>query len=174
MSASDPPRFSERVYRALLLAYPKDFRDAYGAHMAQVFGDVSREARRRGEIRGLLGFWMRTFLDLALTAFVERSRAMRWKFLVPLAFILGLLIAFVDSSPGWDDTGVTAATVFVCCGLLGALHPARPWLWALAVGVWIPALGIIQDWNYASLLALAFALSGAYAGALASRSLGAA
>ena len=99
---------------------------------------------------------------------------MRWKPLIPLALILGLLIALVDSSPGWDDTGVTAAAVFVCCGLLGALHPARPWLWALAVGAWIPALGIVQDWNYASLLALVLALSGAYAGALASRSLGAA
>lgn len=166
--------WSQRVYEAVLVMYPKEFRREYGPHMVQVFGDVSREERRRGGILGLLRFWLRTILDLARTAFVERSRAMRWKFLVPLALILGLLIALVDSSPGWDDTGVTAATVFVCCGLLGAVHPARPWLWALAVGVWIPTLGVIQDWNYASLLALAFALSGAYAGALASRSLGAA
>ena len=65
--------------------------------------------------------------------------------LVPAALVLGLLIALVDTSPGWDDTGVTAAAVFACCGLLSTLHPARPWLWALAVGMWIPALGIAQD-----------------------------
>ncbi len=31
---------------------------------------------------------------------------MKWKFLMPLALVLGLLIAFVDASPGWDDTGL--------------------------------------------------------------------
>ncbi|MBA3422954.1 MAG: hypothetical protein H0U04_00125 [Rubrobacter sp.] len=91
---------------------------------------------------------------------------MRMKILVPAALVLGLLIALVDTSPGWDDTGVTAAAVFACCGLLGAIHPMRPWLWALVVGLWIPALGIAQDWNYASLLALVVALAGAYAGKL--------
>ena len=169
MPRSHPsPRFSERVYGALLVVYPKEFRDEYGAHMVQTFGDVLREERRRGGVLGFFGLWIRTLLDLLRSAFVERSRAMRWKPLIPLALILGLLIALVDSSPGWDDTAVTAAAVFVCCGLLGALHPARPWLWVLAVGAWIPALGIVQDWNYASLLALVLALSGAYAGALAS------
>jgi hypothetical protein len=67
---------------------------------------------------------------------------MRWTFLMPLALVLGLLIALVDSSPGWDDTGITAAAVFGSCGILGALHPRRAWQWALVVGLWIPAFVI--------------------------------
>jgi hypothetical protein len=89
---------------------------------------------------------------------------MRWKFLMPLALVLGLLIALVDSSPNRDDTGITAAAVFGSCGILGALHPRRAWQWALAIGLWIPALGIALHQNYESWVALAVALVGAYAG----------
>jgi hypothetical protein len=77
---------------------------------------------------------------------------------------LGGVITYVDSSPGWDDTGVTAAAILACCGLLGAVAPRRPWLLALAVGAWIPLLGIVLTRNYGSLLALVFAFGGAYAG----------
>jgi hypothetical protein len=94
----------------------------------------------------------------------------RWLFmLVPLALALGLAIAYIDSSPGWDDTGVSAAAVLGTSGLFGLLYPARPWLWALAVGVWIPASGIVREFNYASLLALVFSFAGAYAGAVVRR-----
>lgn len=50
---------------------------------------------------------------------------------------------------------------------MGALHPQRTWVWALAVGSWIAALGITLGHGYASVVALAFALVGAYAGAFA-------
>ncbi len=168
--SEDPvPSFSERIYRKLLLAYPKGFRIAYGARMEQAFRDLYREKRRRGDALGLMGLWVRVMFDLVKTALEGRSRAMRWKLLVPLAVVLGLLIALVDSSPGWDDTGVSAAAVFACCGLLGALHPARPWLWALCVGLWIPALGIAFTHNYGSALALLVAFAGAYVGAFTIR-----
>ncbi|MDQ3911633.1 MAG: hypothetical protein M3305_07680 [Actinomycetota bacterium] len=97
---------------------------------------------------------------------------MRWKFLMPLALVLGLLIALVDSSPGWDDTGITATAVFGGCGILGAVHPARAWQWALAIGFWIPALGIALQGNYESWAALAVAFVGAYAGKLVGRFVG--
>jgi hypothetical protein len=86
------------------------------------------------------------------------------KVLLPAAVVLGLLIAYVDSRPNWDDTGVTAAAVFAVAGLWGVLGPERPWLWALAVGGWIPVVGIVTTGNYGSLLALAVAFAGAYAG----------
>ncbi len=89
---------------------------------------------------------------------------MRWRVLMPLALVLGLLIAFVDSSPGWDDTGISAAAVFTSCGILGVVHPVRAWQWALAVGLWIPVLGIALHGNYESWAALAVALAGACAG----------
>jgi hypothetical protein len=86
------------------------------------------------------------------------------KVLLPAAVALGLLIAYVDSRPNWDDTGVIAAAVFAVSGLWGVLGPERPWLWALAVGGWIPVFAIVARGEFASLLALAFAFAGAYAG----------
>jgi hypothetical protein len=63
---------SERIYRRLLVAYPKQFRDAYGPHMAQVFRDLYREELRRGRTAGLVRLWVRTGLDLASTVVAER------------------------------------------------------------------------------------------------------
>ena len=92
--------------------------------------------------------------------------------LVTTALLLGALIALVDSSPGWDDTGVSAAMVLTASGLMGALHPQRAWVWAFAVGSWIPLLGVAFDrFEYASLLALIIALVGAYVGAFAGKRL---
>jgi hypothetical protein len=59
----------------LLLAYPKEFRDAYGAQMLQVFRDQCRAERRRSGALGLVGLWVRTLLDLGATAIAERSRS---------------------------------------------------------------------------------------------------
>jgi hypothetical protein len=165
---------SERVYRVLLLAYPREFRRDCGVEMVQAFGDLCHEEKRRGGTSGLVRVWVRALPDLVRTAFAERSRAVRdrWLFvLVPLALVLGLTITYVDSSPGWDDTGVSAAAVLGTSGLFGMLYPARPWLWALLVGVWIPASGIVREFNYASLLALVFSFAGAYAGAVVRKTL---
>jgi hypothetical protein len=67
-------RVSERVYRVLLVVYPKEFRDAYGPQMVQVFRDSCREASWKGRVR-VVRLWLRTILDLGTTAFVERMRA---------------------------------------------------------------------------------------------------
>jgi hypothetical protein len=89
--------------------------------------------------------------------------------LLSLAIALGFLIAWVDSRPSWDDTGVTAGVVFLTAAIFGALRPSRAPLWALAVGIWIPLFGIIVHKNFGSLLALAVAVCGAYAGAMTRR-----
>jgi hypothetical protein len=78
-------------------------------------------------------------------------------------------IALVDSSPGWDDTGISAAAVFATCGLLCALNPTRLWLWPVLVGLWIPVLGIALHYNYESVMALAVALAGSCLGTLIRR-----
>jgi hypothetical protein len=83
---------------------------------------------------------------------------------LPIALGLGLLIAYVDSRPNWDDAGLTALALLACSALCGVLNPNRPWLWALAVGRWIPFLGIASARNYGSLLAMHFAFAGAYSG----------
>jgi hypothetical protein len=83
------------------------------------------------------------------------------------ALALGLLVAVVDLSPGWDDTGVSAAAVFAAAAVFGATRPSRAWLWALAVGLWIPVLGIVVRGNAEALIALVPAGLGAVAGAAA-------
>jgi hypothetical protein len=92
----------------------------------------------------------------------------RTKFWVCLttALMLGLLIAWVDSRPTWDDTGISVGALLIVTGLLGLVAPERAWLWALAVGFWIPAYGIIAHANYGLLLVLVIPFVGAYAGAL--------
>jgi hypothetical protein len=72
MAGSERPlRVSERVYRALLAAYPREFRDAYGSQMEQTFRDLCRDELRRGGMGGLVRVWARTGLDLATTAVAE-------------------------------------------------------------------------------------------------------
>ncbi|HEX4859540.1 MAG TPA: hypothetical protein VFV17_11010 [Usitatibacteraceae bacterium] len=87
------------------------------------------------------------------------------KTLMAIALVLGGLVTYVDTRPTWDDTGITAAVLLAVAGVLGFFGHARPWLWALAVGSWIPLIAIARSQNYAALLALVFAFAGAYAGA---------
>lgn len=87
------------------------------------------------------------------------------KLLYLIAPCLGLLIAYVDSRPTWDDTGISVLAVLAASGGLGLLGPKRPWLWALAVGIWIPLYAILWTHNYGAVLALVFAFVGAYTGA---------
>jgi hypothetical protein len=76
MAGSDRTlRVSERVYRALLAAYPKEFRGAYGSQMEQIFRDLCRDELRRGGMEGLVRLWARTGLDLVTTAVAERRSA---------------------------------------------------------------------------------------------------
>ena len=86
----------------------------------------------------------------------------------------GLLIALVDTSPGWDDTGITVLTLLLISGAFAAANQKRPWLWALLVGAWVPVLNVALSGNYGAWLALVPAFMGAYVGALARKLLGAA
>ena len=89
-------------------------------------------------------------------------------FLMGLAVVSGLAIGFVDSRPGWDDTGITAFALCLFSALFAALEPKRPWLWGLAVAGWIPILSLANGGHLAMLLVLAIGLAGAYLGCFAS------
>ncbi|HLO14793.1 MAG TPA: hypothetical protein VK206_08190 [Anaerolineales bacterium] len=67
----------------------------------------------------------------------ERNDRMQ-KLLLVLAVLTGLFIAYVDSRPTWDDTGITAGAMLLSSGLLTLLGYRRPWLIALAIGLWTP------------------------------------
>lgn len=82
-----------------------------------------------------------------------------------LAIVIGVLICWIDAKPNWDDTGISAGLMFLAAAFLGLAMPERAWLWALSVGIWIPALNILLHNNYGSILALVIAFIGAYIGA---------
>src|SRR6187399_359943 len=63
---------SVRIYRAMLVAYPKTFRDNYQTHMVQVFRDSLRYEYHRNGISGVIGLWLHTCTDLLVTALMER------------------------------------------------------------------------------------------------------
>ena len=91
-------------------------------------------------------------------------------FLMGLAVVSGLAIGFVDSRPGWDDTGITAGLLILAAGAAAIVSGRRPWLWALLVGAGTPLLEIPTGGSLASLAALVLAAVGALAGWLVSRS----
>lgn len=82
---------------------------------------------------------------------------------------LGLAIAYVDSLPGSDSTGITAGMLAVTAAVAAFVSRRRPWLWALATGIWVPLFEIRDASMLAPLAALVFAGIGAALGWFASR-----
>ena len=64
---------SERVYRALLRAYPEDLRREYGEEMARTFRDLRRRELEGRSVRGIARLWGRALPELLFTAFEERG-----------------------------------------------------------------------------------------------------
>jgi hypothetical protein len=89
-----------------------------------------------------------------------------YKFIVILcvAVISGLLIAWIDSRPNWDDTGITAAMIVFVSALISFIYPRRPYIWALAVSCWIPLFAIVKSMDFSMLLIILFGFIGAYGG----------
>ena len=92
--------------------------------------------------------------------------------LLPLASGTGFVIGVIDSGPNWDDTGVTVAALLAGAAIFGAISPRYPWLWGIAVGMWVPLIEIALPGGaggYAPAVAILIALAGAYAGAIIGR-----
>ena len=85
-------------------------------------------------------------------------------FLVAASVIAGLAIALVDSSPGWDSSGITAGLLLLSSGTAAAVAGDRPWLWTLLVGLPTPAIELAGGGDAGSIGALAFAAAGAAIG----------
>jgi hypothetical protein len=86
------------------------------------------------------------------------------KILLLVALICGLFLTYVDASPNWDDTGLIVGGLLISAGLVTLLGHPRPWLIALAVGLWIPLRYIFLKQDFTMLLVLLFPIAGAYAG----------
>jgi hypothetical protein len=83
-----------------------------------------------------------------------------------ISFAGGFLILMIDSSKGWDDTGITVGMLFILSAFCGLLAPEKFWLWALLSGLWIPINGIIKHNDFMFLLILLIPFAGSIAGAV--------
>lgn len=109
--------------------------------------------------------------QVAMTFASERYRVTNW-LLFASAAVVGMIIAYIDAQPGWDDAGVIAFSMFVVAGVFGMMAPHRPWLWALAIGIWIPLHAIARHPSLGSaamLVVMAFPFAAAYAGMMVRR-----
>jgi hypothetical protein len=106
---------------------------------------------------------------------MDRTTGTPWRNRDTLAFIVsgtgGLAIAWVDASPGWDDTGITAGLLLVVACVAAGVSGRRPWLWAILVGVPTPFVELAGGGDPAAPAALAFAAVGAAAGFLVARAI---
>jgi len=93
----------------------------------------------------------------------ERNKAMQ-SLLLGIAVLAGLFSLYIDTRPTWDDTGILVGGLLLVSGLLTLLGHRRPWLIALAVGIWIPVFETFKTHDFMMLVVLLIPLIGAYGG----------
>ena len=114
-------------------------------------------------------------LFVPVTAFLLFKWPRLWHLLV--ALYLGLLVGLTDLRT--DDPQLPALLLITFGLFLGFAQPKAAWRWALVLGLWVPALGLValaarltstqlSDVLF-SFVALVPALIGAYAGVLVNR-----
>ena len=86
---------------------------------------------------------------------------------IAVAVLAGLGLLVLDSSPGYDATGITAIGLAIAAFLVvlidGSGRILRVATLAVLVGIWIPVLEIAPPGSSGSLIALGFASAGAVA-----------
>jgi hypothetical protein len=83
-----------------------------------------------------------------------------------VACAIGFVIAYIDSRPNWDDTGVTAGALFLVAAVCGAMRPRTFWISGLAIGLPVWGMNVIVRNNHGAILAVIVALIGAVVGAV--------
>ena len=86
-----------------------------------------------------------------------------------IAIVAGLVIGFIDSRPGWNDTAITAVLLALAAGIVTTFDPRRWLLWTAIIGGPIVLLEAPATGSPGPLAALVFAGIGSAAGWLAAR-----
>lgn len=152
MSESGPrDRFSVRVacglYRLLLRAYPREFRDHYSHEMLTVFRDRCRDAVRSGNLAAVCGHAFKDWLitctreQLATRAGTYRQMFESLAILRIAAVAAGLFAAWVDFHN--DEPQTPMLVIVIGSFILGAIRPRQAWLWGLIIGLCMPAAHLI-------------------------------
>ncbi|QYK51278.1 MAG: hypothetical protein KF701_02000 [Anaerolineales bacterium] len=156
---------SQRWFVRLLRCYPPSFRKNYGAHMAQVFGDSSREALSAAGARGLAGLWLATLPDVLKTAAQERLKEVThsigdkmtkllsnpnfktWAgFVLCLPLVISLMLDLLGVDQSWlsSETASTLSFISLALMLVG--------LWLLGAPALLSALlGLLSTLPFAAM-----------------------
>jgi nicotinamide riboside transporter PnuC len=94
---------------------------------------------------------------------IDFMKAKFWVLCI-VSMSVGLLTAWMDSRPNWDDTGITVAFILGTTMILGFSMPRFAWLWAILDGIWIPINNLIFHQQYTTLIVLMIAFMGSYSG----------
>lgn len=97
-------------------------------------------------------------------AFEKGRNYIMQNLLLTVGALAGLFSLYVDTRPTWDDTGILVGGLLLVSGLLTLLGHRRPWLIALAIGIWIPVYEIYKSHDFMMLFILFIPLIGAYGG----------
>jgi hypothetical protein len=78
--------------------------------------------------------------------------------------VVGLAIAYVDSRPTWDDSGITVGALLVAAAFAGFAVPYRAWRWGLLLGIWTPVIEIVLYGSIGAFAAPVFGVLAALVG----------
>jgi hypothetical protein len=165
-------RLAERVFDALLRAYPADFRAQYAKEMTQLFRD-----QRRIDVRAGISFWAETIWDVARSAPALRAEALRagskrgnqplegtMRPMAILAMLVGVIQVVNAAIEGWAGRsqigseyslagvalGLVAAALLVAAGvaLLRRGWDAVTWARVAAVAclMVVALIRLVQPW----------------------------
>ena len=119
---------SERAYRSLLRAYPRELRGEYGDEMARCFRDLCREKLEDGGGWGLAALWARTLPELFYTALKERSNMSdrnAYRFAAGVALAAALLLVWLSLGVGIIGADGDPANMMyfgvIAVGIIGAI-----------------------------------------------------
>ncbi len=149
----------ERVYRTLLLAYPKRHREEYGEPMVQMMRDRLRS--EGGGARSMV-LWLGLLVDLGKTAFMERTeiamdslKAGWWRFgagaIAIVLAVVGFDGLFAPASGPWYQwflgrSALAVAPLVILAGMIVRVRQPRNGSILIALGVLPGAAAIVLFW----------------------------
>ena len=153
MTSARSVRRHRALYRALLVLYPRSFREDYAEPMAQLFGDRLRDVGARA--------WLRTLPDLVRTVPTERIEATMAR-LRPGARVFALAFVVLGASVVAIGFGGGAVPI-VAIAVVAVLVTQRHLFASIPRGERAPLRhAVVQTWwaPVAGLLGLAMVVSG--------------
>lgn len=140
---------SVRLYRKLLLAYPRDFREEYAGEMARYFGELCEDSVRRGGTLALLATWLRTLYEFAVSTRLERKRTIPQREIRPGDAVMSALFLFPGCGQAYNGQPVKAVAHVL--GLLGSFIVLGLWFqpsmnYAMALLTSIHVYSALEAW----------------------------